>query len=314
MRDADIIKDVLTDLEGATKFRLPDAGDLLGIDRKTRSFSRDDFDVLHMPYKACALEYTFSPEKHTLDSDYRHISGKRITLVVDIPAGEEKGGNFQKIIDAIPEFKIEGGLIVTGFWSNDDENPIRPSIDHCAWEIASAVTVIPRHQNFHPGRSVPNIYMANRGDLKIFFAITVQTIFDFHTQRVGPAQSLSTMSADLNDDLHVAFDFMLALSCNNVRINQSTGETRQKLNKKRIANKKVPFFEYKELHIEGVKLDPSAQNIVSRGLTATGRHSPRMHLRRGHMRNLGPGKRTWVNMAIIRASTTGVIQKDYIVS
>lgn len=77
------------------------------------------------------------------------------------------------------------------------------------------------------------------------------------------------------------------------------------INAKRITKGKVPFFAYRTLHITGdttEKTDP------------TGTHaSPRLHLRRGHIRKLPDGRRIWVRATLVGDKSKGLISKDYVV-
>lgn len=295
------------------KFRLPDAGDLLGIDRMKRQFNKEDFDVLHMPYPVTALEYTFTPEKHNAIAEDRHVSARRITLVCDIPAGEHKGGMYQPYIDKTPEFKVDGGLIICGFWSIDVDNL---HAEETRWELSAAIAMIPRHQvtDDRPVKKWGNTNPRNQGDLVVNFDVIQPELVQMHAQKSGYDNTMHSIAKDLGDDVNIALDFMLAMSCSNVKVASCEGESREKLNKKRAKTGRVPFFEYKELQIDGVRLDNDVMSAGREGgTTATGRNAPRMHLRRGHMRNLGPGRRTWVNMTVVGAAKDGAIEKDYVV-
>lgn len=81
------------------------------------------------------------------------------------------------------------------------------------------------------------------------------------------------------------------------------------LNKKRIKNGKLPFFEYKTLHIK-------TNQVVSgrSGSVIADRNSPRVHLRRGHIRMLPSGETTWVQSCVVGSSDKGFIKKDYKIS
>lgn len=307
--DALYAEGVLRILQDAVKFRLPDTGDLLGIERRGRVFMRSDFDVLKIPFPAVALEYTFAPEKQKLH-EHRFVAGKRITLVVDVPAGVGKAGIFEFAVRDLPWFAKEGGLIIVGFWSNDDAG--KPSEGGSSWEMSSALGIIPRYQDADFSALPIDDRNAKRGDLTILSAIAMHGLLNFHANRLGREKARRLMLQDLDDDVHVALDFMLALSCNNVKVSNSAADSREKLNKKRIKSGKVPFFEYKELQIDGVRLAPG--EMQSAGTTDSGRVSPRMHLRRGHIRRLDNGKRTWVNMTVVGAASSGVVAKNYVVN
>jgi hypothetical protein len=106
--------------------------------------------------------------------------------------------------------------------------------------------------------------------------------------------------ADCNYEGRVLLGFINALACSNVGIQRSDPKS---------AGKKVksalPFDTYHVLTIDM----PSSQC----GGSATGGHrSPREHLRRGHIRRLGDGRRIWVNAAVVAAGRgAGVVTKDY---
>ena len=92
-----------------------------------------------------------------------------------------------------------------------------------------------------------------------------------------------------------------ALGCSNVQIERS---------KPKRAGKKVkaalPFDAYHVLTID-------APGRAGDRVVPTGPHrAPREHLRRGHIRRLADGRRTWVNATVVASGRRGgVIKKDY---
>lgn len=77
------------------------------------------------------------------------------------------------------------------------------------------------------------------------------------------------------------------------------------LNKKRQANGKQPFFSYKVLQLA------EEQRASVKGGSGGQHSSPRMHLRRGHLRRL-ESKVVWVRPSMVNAeSKRGVVIKDY---
>lgn len=79
------------------------------------------------------------------------------------------------------------------------------------------------------------------------------------------------------------------------------------INQKRLAKGKVPFFTYRTLHITGDEA-PRA------GTVATGtKASPRLHLRRGHIRRLADGRRIWIRAMLVGDKSLGMVTKDYAV-
>lgn len=92
-----------------------------------------------------------------------------------------------------------------------------------------------------------------------------------------------------------------ALSCTNVRM--ETTEPSAKLNAKRLRNKREQIRRHHTLVIQPGKSTSAGQ--------ATGTHaSPRVHLRRGHIRRL-ENKNTWVNSCVVGDKSRGILTKDY---
>ena len=76
------------------------------------------------------------------------------------------------------------------------------------------------------------------------------------------------------------------------------------INAKRIAKGKVPFFSYRTLHI-------IAGEKAAKPTGASASHaSPRLHLRRGHIRRLGE-RRIWVSASLVGDKSKGFADKEY---
>jgi len=105
---------------------------------------------------------------------------------------------------------------------------------------------------------------------------------------------------------YIINNFLLALSCNNVKKIENVPP--EKLQKKRIKNRKIPFFSYWTLHL---KLSKEEQRKI--GSNGGSHASPRLHLRRGHARQYQPGLFTWVQSCVVGNKENGLIMKDYAV-
>ena len=117
---------------------------------------------------------------------------------------------------------------------------------------------------------------------------------------IGGTSSLAV--EDTQASVIVFVNFMAALACSN-SVAMDAPPPSPKLNAKRRKAGKTPFFTYKILTISG----NSPQNSEAGG----GTHgSPRVHLRRGHIRRL-PEKTVWVNACVVGDKSKGLIQKDY---
>ena len=76
------------------------------------------------------------------------------------------------------------------------------------------------------------------------------------------------------------------------------------INAKRIQKGKQPFFSYKTLHIK--------DGNVSNKNRGEGTHaSPRLHLRRGHIRRYASGERVWVRATLVGDKSKGFVLHDY---
>jgi hypothetical protein len=106
--------------------------------------------------------------------------------------------------------------------------------------------------------------------------------------------------------LHYSFTvlvrFLAAIACNNVFTEKITPS--QKLQKKRKKKKKLPFFSY---YILKIKTSKNYKNRGSGGIHA----SPRVHLRRGHIRRLDRYRTTWVQPCVVGDKSKGMVTKDY---
>lgn len=97
--------------------------------------------------------------------------------------------------------------------------------------------------------------------------------------------------------------FVTILNCSNVYINSNAAPG--KLNKKRIKKGKVPLYEYKTLHFKIPNKYSKKEGVINGG-----RNSPRVHLRRGHIRNCGDVS-IWVQPCVVGSKQRGIVHKDY---
>lgn len=109
--------------------------------------------------------------------------------------------------------------------------------------------------------------------------------------------------SDLRGELTTFAQFMAALACSN-SVAVDAPAPSASLNAKRKSSGKTPFFSYKELTI-------SASGSPTAGASMGGTHgSPRVHLRRGHIRRL-PERTVWVNACVVGDKSKGMVTKNY---
>lgn len=112
-----------------------------------------------------------------------------------------------------------------------------------------------------------------------------------------------------NNRLLVLFEFLMALSCSNVDYESkisSMGSARAAMKQKKGA---LPFDSYRMLTLK-VSKKSSAGNSDE---PQYDRHSPREHVRRGHVRHYKSGVRVWINAMIINAGIGSKMSKTYVV-
>lgn len=99
--------------------------------------------------------------------------------------------------------------------------------------------------------------------------------------------------------------FICALSCKNTKIEDSSIQQSSVKNSIRKSKGKLPFFTHKILTIDGAGSEKKNPNGGSHA-------SPRVHLRRGHIRRL-ENKNVWVNSCVVGDKSKGMVSKDYTV-
>jgi hypothetical protein len=100
----------------------------------------------------------------------------------------------------------------------------------------------------------------------------------------------------------LAKNFFYVLGCSNVTTVDVPAP--EPLNKKRAKKGAAPILTYKTLH-----LVVPTENGPRANLGGT-HSSPRVHLRRGHVRQIQAGRRVWVQACVVGAKH-GVVHKDY---
>ncbi len=78
------------------------------------------------------------------------------------------------------------------------------------------------------------------------------------------------------------------------------------INSLRTKKGKVPFFSYRTLHITGERTE-SDSDSEQKGTHA----SPRVHLRRGHIRTYANGRKVWVQPCLVGDKSKGLALHDY---
>jgi hypothetical protein len=109
---------------------------------------------------------------------------------------------------------------------------------------------------------------------------------------------------DVCDEAAVLAHFSLLCNCDNVAP-VKVFEPSAALIKSSVERDRIPPDEY---YVLDCFLGEHAERADPQG----GSHaSPRFHVRRGHIRRLADGRRTWVRQCSVGDASSGIIDKDY---
>lgn len=142
--------------------------------------------------------------------------------------------------------------------------------------------------------------------LTIIPNIISKTMCEYQEKIYGEEEAMRRILFDLSPEVQVIYELCEALSCSNVT-HEVSESVNQAMNAKRIRRGKLPIYETRTLVLK-------TPNIVKSRTDSnpSGRISPRMHLRRGHIRRLESGN-IWVNSAVVGNKEIGFIEKTYAV-
>lgn len=280
-------------LRESVKFLLPDNGYLFA----DHDFKPGMFDLQHLPFPICALEFTATAELYAEGSGLSHAA-KRIALCFDPKKLSESQLELltsclcgRPFMEELPERSLAVMAVYesNGVWGGAvglvliDLEKDRPVVlkgyeGTPIGELSSKV-----------GERINN--MGSKHGLPATF-IT----FPLRSALVGQTanQATENLYIDTIDETRVVFEFLAAINCSNVGTQEVPAP--KGLNDKRAKKGRPLFYPYKLLDLAPA---PAA------GGEGGGSHaSPRTHLRRGHLRHLGErfgNKVLWINATVVNA-------------
>jgi hypothetical protein len=305
---AQVILNLIEMLQSSIKFILPNGCNLID----PQDLRQSHLDLLKLPYPLIALE---APWELEIDDQIEEIptspATKRIALCWDAE---------QNILEPIPglnksvlnKFPQGGVFVVPIYWS--------PDFKH--WSTAMGGSFIPYNNEMGDLSSEQNLNQASKIAVEALaqsgrtssrpkafraepFALLPE-IFEKCVTSLGKEQAYSQIILDAHDEASMLIQTCAVLNCSN--ITTADIEAPKFLNKKRSEKGKQPFFSYKVLQLCEEKSQQAS------GMGGGSHASPRMHLRRGHLRRL-ENKTIWVKPAMVNANVThGIVVKDYAVS
>lgn len=307
---ADVIARLIAMLQLSVKFLLPNRADLVA----PEDIRQSHIDLVRLPYPCVAFEAPWEGDTALVQRDgafQEHTSTKRIALCWEPDPRFELLPGLYKILEHFPD----GGVFVMPIYWVADTN---------SWNLPTGGSFFPYANKLERKRANDELPMPSQlaraalvqaglatdktaeSIVEPFFILP--EIFDIALGHLGGDRSkvFAQILLDSRDEVMALVKACSVINCANV--GTATIDPMAAINKKRLVNGKQPFFSYKIL-----QLTDERQEARMGG--AGGHHaSPRMHLRRGHLRQLET-KVVWVRASMVNAgSPRGVVQKDYAVN
>lgn len=290
-------------LRQAIKFYLPDNGDLFedGLRALPSRF--------RLPYPVVVAEFRITkdaPSSHqpiAVRGEQTMQSSRRIALAVEISPDNFESFSWMLPRDKYDALTSNGAIAVIPVFYADQEK---------RWAVPPYGIAIPAQKTESTAEMLARAQEAYGGDLPQGLK---RVPLEGHPVRLLPEITddleaanpldyiLATAVQDTHDESRAIMNLIEVLSCKNVFT--ETVPAPLALNKKRESKGKAPLYEYKVLVLDFEEEEPPLRKGVG------GTHaSPRIHLRRGHIRRL-PQKNIWVNATVVGSRKAGMIVKDY---
>jgi hypothetical protein len=308
---AAVFRGVIELLQRSIKFILPNRADLVAVG----DLRQAHIDLVRLPYPCVAFESPWEQDAVFIQRDgpfQERLSNKRIALCWEPDPRFELLPGLHSVLRAYPQ----GGVFVL---------PIIWTPERSRWHLALGGSFFPYENQLEkrlPADALPNLPAPSREAMEAVRGAglaaddapqfrcepfhVLPEYFEWAVRELGSRdKAFTNIILDSRDEVMTLVKACSVINCANV--GAATIEPQAALNKKRLASGKQPFFTYKVLQLTG----EGRADVAS---AAGGAHaSPRMHLRRGHLRRL-QSKVIWVRPTMVGATAdAGFVAKDYAV-
>ena len=304
---ARVFRRLIDMLQHSVKFILPNCCDLID----PNELRQAHLDLTRLPFPCVAFEAPWEKEDgiEQLGEFQQTPATKRIALCWEASPEYELLPGLNSILEAFPE----GGVFVL---------PIYWGPEHRRWTVALGGSFVPYEntmQDVKLEESLPASRIAHAATIeagltiskaKHFRAVPFYLLHEFYVLSLAAyggnrEKAYAQIILDSRDEVQAVVQACSVINCANVTTAEISAPAA--LNKKRQEKGKQPFFSYKVLQLSDERRE------AGRGGAGGNHASPRMHLRRGHLRRL-ESKVVWVRPAMVNAgSNTGAVLKDYAV-
>ena len=290
-------------LTRAVKFLLPNRCELLD----PAAIGQPHLDLLKLPYPCVALEASWYGDENVenLWGEQLGSATKRIALCWEAGADPEPVQGLEGLLAhypdggvfVLPVYKAESQptwIASHGFVFVPYENTVTPWLP----EMMTAASRIAADEKAGAGQ----IMKWSKSWTVEPFVLIPESWPELIAHYGSKDRVLASIMNNAHDEVLMVVQACAVLNCANVI--ETELQPPAKLNKNRRARGKAPFFTYKVLSVDA---SPSQQGRREQG---GGTHaSPRMHLRRGHLRRIPEGRMVWVRPTMV--GSHGLVDKDY---
>lgn len=305
---ARVLRRLIGMLQHSVKFILPNCCNLVDPEELRQAH----LDLARLPFSCVAFEAPWEKEDgiENLGGFKQTPATKRIALCWEAGPEYELLPGLNSILNDFPE----GGVFVVPIYWGPELKKWALSLGGSFLPYKNTINKLTMMDNPSPVTQIADAAMKDVGLVKSkskkIKAEPFYLLPELYEQSLaslgGDSEKLfAQILLDSRDETIMLIQACSVINCANV----TTGEVSApaKLNKKRQKQGKQPFFSYKVLQLSEERRETGRDS-------AGGSHaSPRMHLRRGHLRRL-ESKVVWVRPAMVNAgSKAGVVLKDYAV-
>jgi len=304
---ARVYRHLIAMLKKSVKFILPNCCELID----PNELKQSHLDMTRLPFPCVAFETPWEKEDdiEQLGEFHQTPATKRIALCWEANPEFEPLAGLNGVLIPFPE----GGIFIV---------PIYWGPEHRRWTVALGGSFVPYANvvqtvtldDYLPASRIAHAAVINAGlakpNAKHFRSEPFYLLPEFYERTLaaysGDREKVyAQIILDSRDEVQTVVQACSVINCANV----TTAEIHPPaaLNKNRKEKGKQPFFSYKVLQLSDDRRE------VQKGEGTNSHASPRMHLRRGHLRRL-ESKVLWVRPSMVNAgSTSGVVLKDYAV-
>lgn len=292
-------------LRRSVKFIMPNCGDLI----HGENLKPVHLDLMRLPFPCVAFEAPWDngmPGPRQIGRYEQVDAPKRIALCWESKPGHEV---IPQLNDFLRTQSGDGIFVLSLYWSPETrrwsttlggmflpyDNQVERSFAPAGLSPASEIAYRASVESGIAGSKAPWLMGEPWPVLPELFTKTVEHFGD-------AGEALGQIIVDVHDEALMMLQACAMLNCANITTIEQAPSAAS--NKKRQGSGKQPFFTYNMLQL---KEEPRSMAFFS----SSEGTSPRMHLRRGHLRRLD-SKAVWVRPTTVNAaSNLGIAVKDY---